>query len=132
MTSYHQFLQDSHAQPEPQRLLFVFAKAELPNLPTRDQQARFQSVQGGTLTPVICVDRLADELSDFRALAEESRDTGQQWDIVFAASLPGKKDAAPTSIDAERPLLMMIDAIHRGAIERFLAFDRNGEAVHFS
>lgn len=132
ISSYADFLHAAHAQPEPQRLLFVFAEAELPDAHTQGQQERFQSGEGGALTPVMCVDKLPGELSDFASLADESRHTGQRWDIVFAASLPGKDGAAPSSSDAERPLKMMIDSIHRGAIEKFLAFDRNGDAVQFS
>lgn len=132
ITSYTDFLQAAHAQPEPQRLLFVFAEAELPDNPTPGQQDRFQSGEGGALTPVMCVDKLPAELADFAALVDESRHTGQRWDIVFAASLPGKEGAVPSSKDAEKPLKMMIDSIHRGAIEKFLAFDRNGDAVQFS
>lgn len=131
ITSYADFLQAANAQPEPQRLLFVFAEAELPNNHTQGQEERFQSGEGGALTPVMCVDKLPAELSDFAGLVDESRKTGQRWDIVFAASLPGKQGAAPSSGDAERPLKMMIDSIHRGAIEKFLAFDRNGDAVRF-
>ena len=131
ITSYTDFLQAAHAQPEPQRLLFVFAEAELPDHPTQGQQERFQSGGGGALTPVMCVDKLPGELTDFASLADESRHTGQRWDIVFAASMSGKEGIAPSSNDAERPLKMMIDSIHRGAIEKFLAFDRSGDAVQF-
>lgn len=131
ITSYTDFLQAARAQPEPQRLLFVFAEAELPNQHTQGQQERFQSGEGGALSPVMCVDKLPEELSDFAGLIDESRQTGQHWDIVFAASMPGKDGAAPSSNDAERPLKMMIDSIHRGAIEKFLAFNCNGDAVQF-
>ena len=132
ITSYTDFLHAAHAQAEPQRLLFVFAEAELPDNHTQGQQARFQSGEGGALTPVMCVDKLPAELVDFAALVDESRHTGQRWEIVFAASMAGKDGAVPSSTDAERPLKMMIDSIHRGAIEKFLAFDRNGDAVQFS
>ena len=129
--NYAGFLDAARAQPETQRLLFVFAEASLPGQPSSRQRARFDGGQGGTLTPVMCLDRLPSELGGFDELLDESRRTGQPWDIMFAASLAGRQGAAPDSGEAERALRLMIDSIQRGALERFLAFDRTGETVRF-
>lgn len=132
LSNFSDFLAAARAQPEAQRLLFVFAVAELPQAHTPGQARRFEEGSGGALSPVMCVDKGLDELADFEALADESRATGQPWDMVFVAALAGDKGAAPQAAGIDRGLKMMIDAVHRGAIERFLAFDPEGDAVRFA
>jgi hypothetical protein len=132
LSNFSDFLAAARAQPEAQRLLFVFAVAELPQTHTPGQARRFEEGRGGALSPVMCVDKGLDELADFAALADESRATGQPWDMVFVAALAGERGAAPQPAGVDRGLKMMIDAVHRGAIERFLAFDPDGGAVRFA
>ncbi|WP_043531350.1 hypothetical protein [Litchfieldella xinjiangensis] len=131
IATYTDLLDEAHRQPEPQRLLFVFTRAELPDHPDPEQQARFERGEGGVLTPVLCVDKRPDELSDMQALVEESRNTGIDWDIVFVAALAGDGKQPPSSEEAERPLQRMVESLQMGSIEQFLAFDRQGEAVSF-
>jgi len=128
LSNFSDFLAAARAQPEAQRLLFVFAVAELPQAHTPGQARRFEEGRGGALSPVMCVDKGLDELADFAVLADESRATGQPWDMVFVAALAGEQQAS----GIDRGLKMMIDAVHRGAIERFLAFDPQGDAVRFA
>lgn len=47
ISSFDDLLHAARAQPEPQRLLFVFAAAELPDDATPAQRARFAAGQGG-------------------------------------------------------------------------------------
>lgn len=131
IADFSDFLAAAHAQDEPQRLLFVFAVAELPQTHTPGQKKRFDAGSGGALAPVMCVDKAPSELDGFAALARESALTGQPWDMVFGAALSGQDGAAPPQAGIERALRMMIDAVHRGAIERFLAFDPDGLVVRF-
>ncbi len=131
ITNFSDFLAAARTQDQQQRLLFLFAVRELPPNHTPGQKKRFEAGQGGALTPVMCVDKGVDELLDFASLAQESRQTGQPWDVAFAAALAGQDGAAPTAADIERALRMMVDAVHRGAIERFIAFDPQGEAMRF-
>lgn len=132
VSSFDDFLAAARAQPEDQRLLFVFGVAELPNSHTPGQARRFQEGRGGALSPVMCVDKGIGEVSDFPALAEESRATGKPWDVVFVAALAGADSGSPSPADVEHALRSMIGAVHRGAIERFLAFDTEGQALRFS
>lgn len=132
IASYPDLLQAARSQRLAQRLLFVFAAAELPERHTEGQLQRFESREGGTLAPVMCVDKLPDELGDFAALVAESDKTGQHWDIVFVASLSGNDGAAPASDAAEQSLKKMVNAIHQGMISKFLAFNRSGEIVSFT
>jgi hypothetical protein len=132
LADFSDFLAAARAQPEPQRLLFVFAVAELPQAHTPGQARRFRAGRGGALAPVMCVDKTVDELEGFAALADESRATGQPWDMVFVAALAEERGAPPQPAGIERGLRMMVDAVHRGAVERFLAFDPQGDAVRFA
>lgn len=131
ISSYSDLLDAAKAQSEPQRMLFVFASAGLPEGPTEDQKNRHSAGQGGTLSPVMCVDKLPGELGTFSTLVEESRQTGLVWDIAFVSSLSGKAGIAPCSDEAVQPLKMMVEAIQNGRIESFLAFNQDGELVRF-
>lgn len=131
IASFDDLLQSARQQTEPQRLLFVFTTAELPDDATPEQRARFQVGEGGTLTPLMCVDKLPDELPSFEALLEESRQAGPAWDIVFVAALSGSADRSPTSTDAEAPLQRMVESIKSGRIGSFIPFDVLGQPVNF-
>ena len=132
ISSFDDLLCAARAQSEPQRLLFVFAGAVLPDDSTPEQRVRFEQGAGGALAPLMSVDKAPEELDTFAALVEESLQYGPDWAVVFVASLPGRTGHAPTSSDAERPLQTMIESIKAGAIDAFIPFDRKGEAVLLS
>ena len=135
ITSFDDLLQAARAQAVPQRLLFVFASVELPDDATPAQRAGFAAGQGGTLTPLMCVDKLPDELVSFEALVQEAAQfvlPGQDWGLVFAAALSGTLDRVPTSSDADAPLQRMVEAIKGGAHGAYIPFDRQGQPVNFS
>ena len=85
IATFDDLLRAARQQPEPQRLLFVFARAELPDDSTPEQRLRFAAGEGGTLAPLMCVDKSPDELGTFADLVEESRELGQAWTLVFVA-----------------------------------------------
>ncbi len=131
LASFDDLLHAACQQPQPQRLLFVFAGASLPADADAAQRERFAAGQGGELAPLMCVDKTPDELSGFSALAEESRQFGQDWAIVFVAALDGRNGRAPSSEEASAPLQRMVEAIKVGSIAAFLPFDRQGQPVQF-
>ena len=131
ISSFDDLLKAAEAQPEPQRLLLVFAEAELPPGASEAERERFEAGIGGALVPKMCVDKLPRELASFQALVEESRDTGCNWTIIFAAGMSGQGGRAPTSAEAEPQLLRMVESIKTGAFGGFLPFDREGDAVRF-
>ncbi len=131
ITSYVDFLKTAKMQPEAQRLLFVFASAELPEQSSCEQQEKFIAREGGALVPVMCVDKLPDEVNIFSDLVEESKQTGVCWDIVFVAAMSGNAGVIPSSDEAEQPLIMMVEAIKNGNIAHFLPFNTAGELVTF-
>ena len=119
----------ARAQTKPQRLLFVFTHAGADTQYTDSQAAQFKRGEGGFLTPIMCVDKPLDELTNFAALVEESKKTDQEWTLVFVACLEGSNNTMPTSIDANKPLDAMIAAINNGMISQYLAFNKAGELL---
>jgi len=132
IASFDDLLRAARAQPEPQRLLFVFAGAEAPEDATAEQRARFQAGQGGALVPLMSVDKGPEQLDSFDALVQESRQFGQDWAIVFVAGLSGRGGRAPSGEEAGRSLDRMIEAIKTGSFASFLPFNRLGEPVRLS
>jgi hypothetical protein len=131
ISSFDDLLRSARDQGEPQRLLFVFTAAGMPDDATPEQRARFEAGQGGTLTPLMCVDKAPDELASFDALTAESRQFDRAWDIVFVAAMAGAPGRSPTIGQAEAPLQRMVESIRSGAIGSFIAFDAAGLPVEF-
>ncbi|MCO4322402.1 ribonucleotide reductase subunit alpha [Aliidiomarina quisquiliarum] len=129
LSSYDDFIKAAKDQAEPQRLLFVFARKEMPEQATEEQRLRFEEGSGGNLDPVLCVDKLPEEVECLEALIKESEETGLTWDVAFAASMSGLAGLPPTTEQAEQPLTMMVESIKGGTVANFLAFDREGELL---
>lgn len=129
IATFDDLLRAARQQPEPQRLLFVFASSGLEDDATPEQRERFRAGEGGTLTPVACVDKAPSELATFAALLDESRVFAADWTIVFVAALSGRGGRAPTSEDAEAHLRRMVESIKMGSVGQFIPFDRNGRPV---
>ena len=120
-------------QVEPQRLLFVFLKASLPEDRKDEEQSSFYAGQGGALEPVMCVDKALEELADFSGLVKESEGMAQDWQIVLVAGLSGRNGVVPDPVEVEGALKMMVDTVQDGGdLSKFMAFDRNGEPVQFN
>jgi len=131
ISNFDDLLRAARAQPEPQRLLFVFAHGVLPDDSTPEQRARFEAGEGGALAPLMAVDKAPEDLGTFDALVEESRQFGTDWAVVFVASLPGRAGRPPTSKEADQPLQRMIESIKAGSIGSFIPFDRQGQSMLF-
>lgn len=132
ITQFSDLLAAAKQQPEPQRLLMVFACAELPKDATAEEIAQFERGEGGSLKPVLCVDKLPEEITDFPALVAEAARTGMSWEIVLVAGMSGRGGVVPSSDEAEQPLKMMVGAIESGHIGQFLAFDKQGDVLSIS
>lgn len=129
ISSYTDLLKAANGEPNPQRFLFVFCRAELPDDASAAEKAAFANGEGGALTPVVCVDKTPEEASDFDALVEESRQTGQAWDVVFIAAMSGRGGMKPSSDEAQQPLTMMVESIRLGHVGNYLPLDRSGQSV---
>ncbi|WP_417513124.1 ribonucleotide reductase subunit alpha [Marinobacter sp.] len=130
ISSYSDLIKATESEHEPQRLLFVFCRAELPDDASAQEKAAFDRGEGGALTPVICVDKAPQEVSDFSALVEESRTTGQSWDVVFIAAMSGRGGTPPSSDEAQQPMTMMVESIRMGHVSNYLPLDTDGNAVN--
>lgn len=122
ITHFDDLLKAARQQSEPQRLLLVFANAELPAGSTPQEAAKFEAGQGGALVPLMCVDKTPDELVSFASLAEEASQFGQPWVMVFAAAMADGRDA-------EAALQRMVEDIKRGTLGSFIPFNTRGDAV---
>jgi len=132
ITDYPSLIAAAKQQPQPQRLLFVFLKAELPKDHSETEAANFNAGRGGELEPMMCADKTLDELGSFADLVAESERVGKSWDIVLVAALSGKNGVPPTSDDASKPLEVMINAVKQGAyLSSYLAFDKKGDPIQF-
>ena len=127
--NYNDLIRAARGQSEPQRLLFVFCRAELPEDASEAERSAFEQGEGGALVPVICVDKTVDEAGDFAALAEESRATGESWDMVFVGAMSGRAGVVPSSDDVRQPLTMMVESIRLGHLGNYLPLDASGQAL---
>lgn len=129
ITSFDDLLRSARGQAQPQRLLFVFVAAELPDDASAEQRARFEAGEGGALTPLMCVDKTPDELPSFDALSAEAQQFGQDWRMVFVAAISGSPGTAPTAAQADAPLQRMVESIKAGKLGGFIPFDTAGQPV---
>lgn len=129
---FDDLLQMARAQRERQRLLFVFAGTELPENATAEQRADFEQGEGGALVPLMCADKLPEELASFDTLLQEARQfehPDHPWKLVFAAALGGSTETPPSEDDAGAVLDRMVEAVKTGMIDTYLPFNRSGEPV---
>jgi len=126
---FDDLLRAARSQPEPQRLLFVFTAAALPDDATPGQRARFEAGQGGALEPLMSVDKDPDELESFGSLAGEADRFGRDWAVVFVAAMAGRGGRAPSAGEADRSLERMIGRIKAGDVGGFIPFDRSGRPL---
>jgi hypothetical protein len=131
ITTFDDLLLAARRQPDPQRLLLVFAGASLPAGASAEQRARFEAGEGGELTPLMCVDKDPQTLADFAALAAEAETLGPAWTLVFAAALGGRAPLPPSESQVDAALQGMVEAVRSGDLQRFVPFDRQGQAVRF-
>ncbi len=114
----------TEAQEQPQRLMFLFANAESTNAKKSKKHQR------GTITPVMCVDKKPEDLSNFSTLVKEADDIEKNWNFVFIASLSGENGIAPTEDQAEPFLNKMANDIETGnGIGRYVIFDREENPI---
>ena len=131
ISTFDDLLAAARTQPTAQRLLMVFATADLPDDATAQQRAGFEAGDGGALVPAMCVDKTAHELDSFAAMALEATQFGVPWRMVFASTMSGLGQQPPSS-DAAKPILdHMMESIKLGTFSNMIAFDTDGNAVSF-
>lgn len=131
ITCFDDLIAAARTQPTPQTLLMVFVDVELPSDASPQERERFEQGQGGALTPRMCLDRAAAELTGWPALSAEADQQSRDWRMVMVAALSGRTGQPPKDEAIEQALNRMVMAVHQGQIEGFIPFDRQGQAVHF-
>lgn len=129
ISGFQSLLQAARQQPEPQRMLFVFARTELPDDASPEERQRFERGQGGALAPIMYVDKRPEDLQSFAQLVEESRQMGHAWDMVFAGCLSGTGDREPSDDAVQKALETMVKSIQGGVIGHLLCYRPDGEQV---
>ena len=133
ITDYKTLLEVGRQQTDPQRFLFVFLQALLPDDHSDEDLQRYQSGGGGQLSAIMCVDKDLAELTDFTDLVAESKQMEQDWSMVLIACLSGVNGNLPTPEEAEQPLKNMVQTVQNGGnLSKYLAFDKQGVLLHFS
>jgi len=129
ISSFDDLLLAACEQPQGQRLLLVFAAAELPDDATPEQRDGFAQGAGGALVPIMCVDQTPEEIGNFERLMQQAGQFETPWRILFASSLSGAGEEPPASDAAELALQGMVEAIKLGAFANMIAFDTSGSAI---
>ncbi|GLX77420.1 hypothetical protein tinsulaeT_07600 [Thalassotalea insulae] len=121
---FSELLKMASEQEQPQRLLFLFIRPE-------EKNARKQKkLQKGHLAPVMCVDKLPEELSGFEALVAEADSIDKSWQLMFVSGLSGSNNQAPSTEDAEPYLNKMTNDLVTGKnIANYLVLDRAGNPI---
>ncbi|WP_027849062.1 hypothetical protein [Marinospirillum minutulum] len=127
--NYADLITTAKNETNPQRLLFVFAKAVLPDDATPEEKAAFEKGEGGALDPILCVDKTPEEAASFATLVAEAETTGHSWDVAFISAMSGHAGQALNSDECVQPLNMMVEQIRLGKISQFLAISRDGELI---
>ncbi|WP_371194664.1 ribonucleotide reductase subunit alpha [Glaciecola sp. SC05] len=124
ISMFSDLLSMANEQPDPQRLLFLFASAQA------TKKSKKRDDQKGTIEPTMVVDKLPDELSTFEALVKEADSINKEWDFVFIASLSGQMRTPPTSDEAQTYLDKMTNDVMTGSnIRKYVVFDREENPI---
>lgn len=122
--NFDDLLKLAKSDPLSQRLLFLFAKA------TPMEMSFKADHKSGTITPVMCVDKLPSELTDFKSLISEADSINTNWDFILMAGLSGANGVAPTSLEAGPHLSKMSNFLANGGdLSRYAIFDREEQIV---
>jgi len=126
---FDDLLTAARQQPQPQRLLLVFAGASLPAGASAAQRAAWEAGHAGELAPLMCVDKDPQALSGFDALVQETTAMGLDWALVLAAALDGSGGRPPEAAAVDAALQHLVEAVKAGRLEALIPFDRHGDAV---
>ncbi len=126
ISKFSDLLEMAQSQDQPQRLLMLFALAEGGSSNPKKQRKK----QHGTIAPVMCVDKLPEEVGSFAELVAEADQISRGWNFVIIAGLSGENGVAPTTEDADPYLNQMANGLTMGEdLSRYLIFDREENPI---
>ena len=124
MSVFNDLIEKAKKEEQPQRLLFLFAKA------TNMMGENSASYKSGTIDPIMCVDKLPEELTSFSSLVEEADGNTKNWDFILVSSLAGTNGVAPTSEETDPFLQKMSNGLAMGEnLSQYLILDREENTV---
>jgi len=133
ISHFDDLLQAAREQTAPQRLLLVFAGAELPDDATAEQRARFEAGEGGALVPLMCVDKRPEDVVSFAELCTEADGMHSGWRVVLAGALSALPGEAINDKTVDAAFERLLGLIKAGQMDQVLAqtvaFARDGAAV---
>ncbi|SFG78421.1 ribonucleotide reductase subunit alpha [Neptunomonas qingdaonensis] len=122
---FTKLLEAAKQQEQPQRLLMLFARAE-GNKKKKDNASH----ETGTVTPLMCVDKLPEEIDSFEALIKEADAIVDDWSFVLIAGLGGNNGEAPPTEAAEPYLNQMANDLMMGQdLSGYTILDRQQHPV---
>lgn len=125
ISTFSEFLSAAIEQEEPQRLLFLFA--EIFSEPSSNTGEQHESV-----SPVMCVDKLPEDIESFDALKREADTISKDWNLMITIGLAGKGGMPPSEEEAEPFLDKMANDLTSGsAMSEYIIFDRDERQVEF-
>jgi len=123
ISSFSELLNVANEQKEPQRLLLLLAKTE-------SKKKKKKHHQKGTITPVMCVDKLPEEIKDFQSFVEEADQITKDWDVIIIAGLSGQNGKPPSTEEADPYLNQMTNALASGQdLSQYVIFDRKEKPI---
>ncbi len=123
LRNFKDLIDMAHAQEEPQRLLLVLAK-------TDGKGSNGQSQKTGTISPIVCADKLPDDIESFAALVAEADGITKDWDMILFAGLSGSGGQPPSSEEAQPHLDKMVNDVQSGQdLSRYFILDRDEQIV---
>lgn len=123
ISNFSDLLEMATSQDQPQRLLMLFAQAESARKkPTKKHK--------GTITPVMCVDKLPEEIESFDSLVAEADGINTGWNFILIAGLSGQNNEPPSTEDADPYLNQMVNGLASGEdLSRYIIFDREQNPI---
>lgn len=122
ISNFEELLKEAKEQDQPQRLLFLLAKT--------DEKKKKSKHKTGTITPVMCVDKLPEDISNFASFITEADSVTKDWDMIMVAGLNGVDGVAPSEEDAEPYLNQMANNVSSGNdISNYVIFDRKENPI---
>lgn len=126
ISSFSDLLNMTAELEHPHRLLLLFAQTES----VSNKKKKKSKEQRGLITPVMCVDKLPDEIASFAALVAEADDINTDWNFILIAGLGGQDGKPPTSEDADPYLNQMVNGLASGEdLSRYTIFDREENPI---
>jgi len=129
ISTFSDLINIARQQTSAQRLLFLFAMAELPTDASDTQKVNFEDGHGGTLTPLMSVDKATEDIQSFEQIAKEADEISPNWHLVFVAALQNSTSHLIDTEMVETALNNMTQNIYMGQIDGLLPFDRQGNAL---